>query len=125
MGEETAQRRLGTHRSVLERWLGKQITEDEARRMLTKVIRSLLVSYFSIVKKNLQDSVPKAIMHFLVNSVRANIQEELVIELYREDEFAEMLREADDAVRRCAAAAGAGVHGRRARRPVHPDGAVH
>lgn len=27
-------------------------------------------------------------------------QEELVIELYREDEFTEMLREADDAVRR-------------------------
>ena len=32
--------------------------------------------------------------------VRANIQEELVIELYREEEFSEMLREADDAVRR-------------------------
>ena len=27
-------------------------------------------------------------MHFLVNSVRTNIQEELVIELYKEDEFA-------------------------------------
>ena len=52
------------------------------------------------MRKNLLDSVPKAIMHFLVNSVRANIQEELVIELYREDEFADMLREADDAVRR-------------------------
>ena len=32
--------------------------------------------------------------------VRANIQEELVIELYREEDFAEMLREADDAIRR-------------------------
>ena len=52
------------------------------------------------MRKNLLDTVPKAIMHFLVNSVRANIQEELVIELYKEDEFKEMLREADDAVRR-------------------------
>ena len=52
------------------------------------------------MRKNLLDSVPKAIMHFMVNSVRSNIQEELVIELYKEDEFAEMLREADDAVRR-------------------------
>ena len=66
----------------------------------TDIIRSLLVSYYGIVRKNLLDSVPKAIMHFLVNSVRANIQEELVIELYREDEFTDMLREADDAVRR-------------------------
>ena len=32
--------------------------------------------------------------------MRANIQEELVIELYREEDFAEMLREADDAIRR-------------------------
>ena len=42
--------------------------------------------------------------------VRANIQEELVIALYREEEFPEMLREADDAVRRradCAALVGA------------------
>ena len=66
----------------------------------TDIIRSLLVSYYGIVKKNLLDSVPKAIMHFLVNSVRANIQEELVIELYKENEFAEMLMEADDAVRK-------------------------
>jgi len=66
----------------------------------TNIIRSLLVSYYAIVRKNLLDTVPKAIMHFLVNSVRANIQEELVIELYKEDEFSEMLREADDAVKR-------------------------
>ena len=66
----------------------------------TDIIRSLLVSYFGIVRKNLLDSVPKAIMHFLVNSVRANVQEELVIALYKEDEFADMLCEADDTVRR-------------------------
>ena len=66
----------------------------------TDIIRSLLVSYYGIVRKNLLDSVPKAMMHFLVNSVKSNIQEELVIELYREDEFTDMLREADDAVRR-------------------------
>ena len=66
------------------------------------------MSYYGIVRKNLLDSVPKAIMHFLVNSVRANIQEELVIELYREEEFSDMLREADDVRRRrrhCSAAA--------------------
>ena len=72
-----------------------------AREQLeTDIIRSLLVSYYGIVRKNLLDSVPKAIMHFLVNSVRANVQEELVIALYKEDEFADMLCEADDTVRR-------------------------
>ena len=39
-------------------------------------------------------------MHFLVNSLQEKIQEELVIELYKEDEFAEMLQEDADAVRK-------------------------
>ena len=65
----------------------------------TEIIRSLLVSYFAIVKKNLQDSVPKAIMHFLVNQCKAGFQNELVAELYREDEFELMLSEAPEAVR--------------------------
>ncbi|KAL1521567.1 hypothetical protein AB1Y20_021226 [Prymnesium parvum] len=66
----------------------------------TDIIRSLLVSYYTIVRKNLQDAVPKAIMHFLVNSVRQDIQNELVAELYREHEFDEMLQEAEDTVKR-------------------------
>ena len=73
---------------------------DTREKLETDIIRSLLVSYYGIVRKNLLDSVPKAIMHFLVNSIRTNIQEELVIELYREDEFSDMLKEADDAVRK-------------------------
>ena len=78
-----------------------QRTESSGREKLeTDIIRSLLVSYVQIVRRNLQDSVPKAIMHFLVNSIRGNIQNELVAELYRENEFEEMLREADDTVRR-------------------------
>ena len=32
--------------------------------------------------------------------MRANIQEELVIELYRQEDFGSMLREADDTIRR-------------------------
>lgn len=64
------------------------------------IIKSLLVSYYGIVRKKLIDSVPKAIMHFLVNAARANIQEELVMALYREEEFGNMLVEDDSAVQR-------------------------
>jgi len=78
-----------------------QTPQQPSRSQLeTDIIRSLLVSYFQIVRKNLQDTVPKAIMHFMVNAVRSNIQNELVAEIYRENEFSEMLQEADDAVRR-------------------------
>lgn len=35
--------------------------------METDLIRSLISSYFYIVKESIQDLVPKAIMHLLVN----------------------------------------------------------
>lgn len=34
----------------------------------------LIKSYFMIVRKNIQDSTPKAIMHFLVNHVKDHLQ---------------------------------------------------
>ena len=37
----------------------------------------LIKSYFYIVRKSIQDSVPKAIMHFLVSYVKNNLQSEL------------------------------------------------
>ena len=40
-----------------------------------------------IVKKNIQDTVPKAIMHFLVNYVKDNLQSELVTHLYKAEEI--------------------------------------
>ena len=43
-----------------------------------KIIEKLIKSYFFIVRKSIQDSVPKAVMHFLVNHVQDNLQSELV-----------------------------------------------
>ncbi|CAF0975920.1 unnamed protein product [Adineta ricciae] len=48
-----------------------------------EVIEKLIRSYFLIVRKNIQDSVPKAIMHFLVNYVKDQLQSELVASLYK------------------------------------------
>ena len=57
------------------------------------IIKRLIQSYFDIVKKNIQDSVPKAIMHHLVNFARMNIQSELVAELYKTGEIDDLLNE--------------------------------
>jgi dynamin 1-like protein len=58
------------------------------------------------VRKNLQDSVPKAVMHFLVYAARRDMQNELVVSLYKEDELPEMMAEDEAAAarrRECAA----------------------
>ncbi|XP_040063497.1 dynamin-1-like protein [Ixodes scapularis] len=70
-----------------------------------EVIERLIRSYFLIVRKNIQDSVPKAIMHFLVNFVKDNLQSELVTHLYKHDCFDQLLAESEHvAVRRREAA---------------------
>ncbi|XP_058791211.1 dynamin-1-like protein isoform X2 [Phymastichus coffea] len=69
------------------------------------VIERLIKSYFYIVRKSIQDSVPKAIMHFLVNYVKDNLQSELVTHLYKSDHAEALLNESEHiAVRRKEAA---------------------
>lgn len=60
-----------------------------------EVIERLIKSYFLIIKKNIQDTVPKAIMHFLVNYVKDNLQSELVTHLYKSDQFGILLSESE------------------------------
>jgi dynamin 1-like protein len=45
------------------------------------------------VRKTIQDIVPKAIMHLLVNHSRETVQNRLVSELYKEELFADLLQE--------------------------------
>lgn len=74
---------------------------SDRERVETEIIKSLIDSYFSIVRKNYIDMVPKTIMYFLVNHVRDEMQNELVSELYREAEVGYLMKEAEDiAVRR-------------------------
>ncbi|XP_076468688.1 dynamin-1-like protein [Babylonia areolata] len=60
-----------------------------------EVIERLIKSYFMIVRKNIQDSTPKAIMHFLVNYVKDNLQSELVSHLYKREEIETLLEESE------------------------------
>jgi replication fork clamp-binding protein CrfC len=60
----------------------------------------LIKSYFYIVRKSIQDSVPKAVMHFLVNFVKDNLQSELVTHLYKSDQAEELLNESEHIAQR-------------------------
>ncbi|XP_058882799.1 dynamin-1-like protein isoform X1 [Acipenser ruthenus] len=65
-----------------------------------EVIERLIKSYFLIVRKNIQDSVPKAVMHFLVNNVKDNLQSELVGQLYKTLLLEDLLTESEDMAQR-------------------------
>ena len=56
---------------------------SEQEEVQVQVTRLLVESYFDVVRKNLQDAVPKAVMHFLVNSVQRGLQQHLIHTLYR------------------------------------------
>ncbi|XP_072256356.1 dynamin-1-like protein isoform X2 [Pyxicephalus adspersus] len=65
-----------------------------------EVIERLIKSYFLIVRKNIQDSVPKAVMHFLVNHVKDTLQSELVGQLYKSMLLEDLLTESEDMAQR-------------------------
>jgi dynamin 1-like protein len=61
--------------------------------METTLIRSLIASYFSIVRQSIEDLVPKAVMHLLVNFTSQHVQNRLVSTLYKPELFADLLHE--------------------------------
>jgi dynamin 1-like protein len=73
-------------------------TDRELSEM--QVIKSLIESYFKVVRKTFIDMVPKTIMFFLVNHVKDAMQNELVSELYRESEVVNLMKEAEDVAQR-------------------------
>ncbi|CAH0557171.1 unnamed protein product [Brassicogethes aeneus] len=65
-----------------------------------EIIERLIKSYFYIVRKSIQDTVPKAVMHFLVNYVKDNLQSELVTHLYKADNADQLLDESEHIAQR-------------------------
>ena len=61
-----------------------QSSASEQEEVQVEVTRLLVECYFDIVRKNLQDAVPKAIMHFLVLFVQRGLQQRLIRTLYRQ-----------------------------------------
>lgn len=70
---------------------GFSLSEREV--LETNLIRSLIASYFGIVRQSIQDLVPKAVMHLLVNFSRESVQNRLVSVLYKETLFGSLLEE--------------------------------
>lgn len=76
----------------------KQTEQESVEIAITKL---LLKSYYDIVRKNIEDAVPKAIMHFLVNHSKRELHNVFIKKLYRENLFEDMMKEPDDvAIRR-------------------------
>jgi len=69
----------------------RKLTPREKRDV--DIIRRLIRSYFLIVRKNIQDSVPKAVMYNMVNHVKDHLQSELVGQLYINDKIDTLLTE--------------------------------
>jgi len=57
------------------------------------LIRHLITSYFGIVRQSIQDLIPKAVMHFLVNHTSQQVQNRLVASLYKPELFQGLLHE--------------------------------
>lgn len=72
----------------------EEVSDRDQRE--SQIIKALLKEYFNIVRKNIADSVPKAIMHFLVNMTKSNLQSEFVQNLYKSELFDELLQENDE-----------------------------
>jgi len=61
--------------------------------METMIIKNLISSYYHVVKKNINDLVPKTIMCFLVNQSKIMAEKEMVSQLYKTEELADLLQE--------------------------------
>ncbi|OIT04443.1 PREDICTED: dynamin-related protein 3B-like [Nicotiana attenuata] len=71
-------------------------THSDQETIEIAVTKLLLRSYYDIVRKNVEDSVPKAIMHFLVNHTKRELHNVFIKKLYRDNLLEEMLQEPDE-----------------------------
>ncbi|KAL3635342.1 Dynamin-related protein 3A [Castilleja foliolosa] len=71
-------------------------THSDQEAVEIAVTKLLLRSYYDIVRKNVEDFVPKAIMHFLVNHTKRELHNVFIKKLYRDNLFEEMLQEPDE-----------------------------
>merc|ERR1712196_252964 len=69
---------------------------SEKERIDVELLKSLITSYFAIVKRKIIDSVPKTIMYLMVNNVKDSLHPECIAELYQAGLINNLLQEGDD-----------------------------
>lgn len=97
----TANGRVTRHRAstaasssaLIEEFLCNEPPISHQELLECELIRRLILSYFAIVRASIQDQVPKAVMHLLVNYCKEAAHTTLVTKLYKEEFFEELLRE--------------------------------
>lgn len=72
----------------------------ERETMETEVIKLLIASYYSIVKRTVADLVPKAIMLKLISRSKDEIQRELLEKLYNSLNLDDMVKENDGTIQK-------------------------
>ncbi|KAJ7025646.1 Dynamin central region-domain-containing protein [Mycena alexandri] len=77
-----------------------QATLSERETLESEIIKLLIHSYFNIVKREMIDTVPKAISLTLVGNATRNLHQELLQELYKPEAVEELLKESDAVVTR-------------------------
>ncbi|KAK4757547.1 hypothetical protein SAY87_018848 [Trapa incisa] len=70
------------------------LSEQEAIEIAA--MKLLLRSYYNIARKNIEDLIPKAIMHFLVNHTIRELHNVFIVKLYRENLLEELLQEPEE-----------------------------
>lgn len=78
---------------------GKVASFDEEQLKQCLILERLVSKYFNIIRKSIQDSVPKAVIYFLVNSTRDEVSNELLKQLYKSTSAEDMLNESDHVVK--------------------------
>lgn len=75
---------------------------NDNERNICELIPRMLNRYYGIIRKKIQDTIPKCIMYFVVNRAQEQLQQELVARLYSGDynKMAELLDEDPDIARR-------------------------
>lgn len=86
---------MPTHLRIIKT---QALNEDERQEL--DILRILLESYFNIVRKRMQDMVPKAIITFLVHRSKDSLQSVLVSKLYRPNTVEKLMVESEETTQR-------------------------
>eukprot|EP01017_Pseudomicrothorax_dubius_P025788 TRINITY_DN2821_c0_g1_i4.p1 TRINITY_DN2821_c0_g1~~TRINITY_DN2821_c0_g1_i4.p1 ORF type:complete len:446 (-),score=129.08 TRINITY_DN2821_c0_g1_i4:133-1470(-) len=91
--QRNAEARVATRLQAPPKMIKVEGNPRQRERLEMELVKKLLVSYFDVVKKNINDSVPKTIITMLVNNARTMCERELVLSLYKGDALDELLSE--------------------------------